>query len=217
MKHKLHADSITKVIKGRTLLDHVMLQCETGEVIGLLGRNGSGKSTLLKIIFGTMRATDRFVIINNTDHKRFSESEPSIAYLPQHPFLPPSFSVKKAINLFLNINESDIFYEDGAIATLVNKKVHQLSGGELRYLEAKLILSSKAKFVLLDEPFTELAPVVVDNLKKLIGQSSATKGIIISDHKYHDVMDVASKNYLLKDGKAVFVNGEDDLKMLGYL
>lgn len=216
MKHKLHADSITKQYSGNFVLNNAMLQLETGEVTGLLGRNGSGKSTLLRILFGSAEADSKFVIINNRDVDNFTGEDKPIAYLPQHKYLPETMSVKKAIHLFIVDNIGD-FEADTFIGSIINKKVSELSGGEQRYLEAKLALYSPAKFVLLDEPFTELSPIVTEELKKEILLCSKHKGILITDHKYLDVIEIANKLYLLKDGKTTLVDNAQELAMQGYL
>lgn len=216
MKHKLHADSITKKYKGNFVLNNAMLQLETGEITGLFSRNGSGKSTLMRIIFGAVEADNKFVIIDNKDIESFTGEDKPIAYLPQHKYLPESMSVQKAIQLFIT-NKTGEFEADTFIGEIINRKISQLSGGEQRYLEAKLALYSPAKFVLLDEPFTELSPIVTEELKKEIIRCSEHKGILITDHKYLDVIEIANKLYLLKDGKTTVVDDAQELAKQGYL
>ena len=85
---KLHVDSIEKSLDSKKILKDIYLSCETGEILGILGRNGSGKSILLKIIFGTMTAENKFVRVGTKVIKKISDNKNLIHYLPQNHFLP---------------------------------------------------------------------------------------------------------------------------------
>lgn len=95
MKHILEVDSVQKSYNGNIILSDVYLKCETGDVIGILGRNGTGKSTLLKIIFGTLNAENKFIRIDGKVRKRAYNHPNEIVYLPQANFIPKNFSVSK--------------------------------------------------------------------------------------------------------------------------
>ncbi len=95
----LEVDSVQKQYNGKIILSDVYLKCETGTVLGLLGRNGSGKSTLLKIIFGIEPADFKFVRVGGKVLSKTSELLKEISYLPQDSFIPNSFSVQKTIQL----------------------------------------------------------------------------------------------------------------------
>ena len=95
----LHVDSIEKSIDNKKILKDIYLSCETGEIVGILGRNGSGKSTLLKIIFGTMTAENKFVRVGTKVIKKISDNKNLIHYLPQNHFLPNHIKVKSLIAL----------------------------------------------------------------------------------------------------------------------
>ena len=92
-----------------------------------------------------------------------------------------------------------------------------MSGGELRYLEIKMILSNASKFVLLDEPYNGLSPLMVEKVNELIVENSKTKGIIISDHNYENVIKVSNKLVLLKEGQLHHLLCKEELVEKGYL
>jgi lipopolysaccharide export system ATP-binding protein len=96
-------------------------------------------------------------------------------------------------------------------------KIRDLSGGESRYLEVKLLLNLNTLFVLLDEPFNGISPVHVELIKKMIIEKSSKKGIILTDHDYRNVLDVANKHYVLFDGGLKPVMTNHDLAYWGYL
>lgn len=216
-KHLLEVDSVQKSFDTKAILSDVYLKCETGEIIGLLGRNGSGKSTLLKIIFGIEKADFKFVRINYAVKSKTSDLFQEISYLSQENFIPNQFSVCKAISLSINKNEIATFYEDDFIQAIKNKKINHLSGGELRYLEIKLVLCSDSKFVLLDEPYNGLSPIMIEKVNLLILQHANKKGIIITDHNYENVIAIATKLIVLKDQKAHHITNKNELIEKGYL
>ncbi len=217
MKHILEADSIQKYFDHKLVVSDVYLKCETGDIIGLLGRNGSGKSTLLKIIFGMVPADNKFVRIDGKLKRKTSELLKEISYLSQENFIPKHFSVQKAIQLSILKAQQAIFCEDLMIQSILNKKISHLSGGELRYLEIKLILSNPSKFVLLDEPYNGLAPVMVEKVNVLIKENTKSKGIIITDHNYQNVIAVATKLILMAAGKTHHLKDKTELIERGYL
>lgn len=217
IKHILEIDSVQKYFDQKLILSDVYLKCETRDIIGLLGRNGSGKSTLLKIIFGILEANNKFVRIDGNVKFKTSDLLTEISYLPQENFIPNSFSVKKVIQLSIEKQNTDDFYNDEMINSLKDKKIYHLSGGELRYLEIKLILSNPSKFVLLDEPYNGLSPIMIDKINQLIVQNSSKKGIIITDHNYENVIKVSDKLILMKDGKAFHLDDKKELIEKGYL
>ena len=216
-KHVLEIDSVQKKFDYKSILSDIYLKCETGEIIGLLGRNGSGKSTLLKIIFGILDADFKFVRIDEVIKNRTSDLFKDISYLSQDNFIPNSFSVEKAINLSIDKNKTEEFYQDDFINSLKDKKINHLSGGELRYLEIKLILSNPSKFVLLDEPYNGLSPIMIEKINQLIIANSLKKGIIITDHNYENVIKISSKLVLMKEGKTFTIKDKNELIYKGYL
>lgn len=217
MHNSLEVDSIVKNYGTRTVLSDVHLKCETKDIIGLFGRNGTGKTTLLKIIFGIEPVQYKHLKINGILCSSPYLLKESISFLPQFSFIPKRFTVKKAAKLFLGINNNDNFFNDINISKIAGNKIKDLSGGELRYLEIKLVLSQKSRFAMLDEPFAGLSPIIIEDIKELIAKSAETKGIIITDHNYLDVLDICTKKYLVRDCSCKIISDPEDLKKYGYL
>ncbi len=216
-KHILEVDSVQKRYDIQSILTDVYLKCETNDIIGLLGRNGSGKSTFLKIIFGIESAEFKFVRIDGVVKTKTSDLFIEISYLSQDNFIPSEFSVKKAISLSINSLQMDEFYNDEMIQSIRNRKISQLSGGELRYLEIKLVLCNSSKFVLLDEPYNGLSPLMIEKVNTLIKVNAKQKGILITDHNYENVIAISTKLMLMKDGKAHHLKSKEELVSKGYL
>lgn len=215
-KHILEVDGIQISYNGKLLLSDVYLKCETTQIIGLLGRNGSGKSTLLKIIFGLVSSPNKCIRIDGiskNNKNMFSE----IGYLHQDQFIPNHLSVKKVISLSIDKKAMKDFCQDKMIQSILEKRIKCLSSGELRYLEIKIVLFNSSKFVLLDEPYNGLAPLMIDVVNEMILNDSLKKGIIITDHNYQNVLKVSNHLVLIKDGKTHHLKQKEELVEKGYL
>lgn len=210
-KHILEVDGIQKNFRDKLVLSNIYLRCETTEIIGLQGRNGCGKSTLLKIIFGIESALNKSIRIDGVSKNLAVTIYKDISYLHQQQFIPNHLSVKKTISLSVEKERINTFCEDRYIQSVLNKKIKHLSGGELRYLQIKIVLFNPSKFVLLDEPYSGLSPLMIESVNKLIVENSKFKGIIITDHNYENVIRISTRLILLKDGKLHTISKKAEL------
>ncbi|CAM4097637.1 ABC-type lipopolysaccharide export system, ATPase component [Pedobacter westerhofensis] len=213
----LHADSIRKEINARQILSDVFISCQPGQIIGLLGRNGSGKSTLLKIIFGSLAADHKYVAVNARKLNSLFESRKLIHYLPQDNFLPDHIQIKTIISCFCSSAALSLLLAEDLIKPFLKSKINQLSGGEKRIVEVMMMLYSDAEYLLFDEPFNGISPLHIEILKKLIQKHSVSKGIIITDHSYEHVLDIATNVILLDKGNTKVITEHRQLVELGYL
>ena len=177
---KLHVDSLTKSFDGKSILKDIYISCETGKIVGILGRNGTGKSTLLKIIFGIQKGDYQYIRIDNKVLQHQWDRKDKIDYLPQDFFLPKGVKIKNLIPIFCNRENSKKLMELDLIKPFLNETSRNLSGGEKKIVEALLIIFSDSKFILLDEPFNGLSPKMTNEIQKLIKEQSKDKGIIIN-------------------------------------
>lgn len=212
----LHIDSILKSFGAKKLLTDIFISCKPGEIVGLLGRNGSGKSTLLKIIFGTMSAEQKYIKIGDKLINGLSDNRHLVKYLPQNSYLPNHIPVSRILSLFCEGAYASLLLENELIKPLLKKKSKQLSGGEKRLVEILLILHSETKFVLMDEPFNGIAPIYKEYIKNLIREHSKTKGFIITDHDYRNILDVSTTTILLHDGGTKRGVTKEELLKWGY-
>lgn len=217
MKHQLEVDSVRKIFWHQQILSDVWLRCISGEILGLLGRNGSGKSTLLKILAGAMGADQAFIRIDGRVITQPSRLPEFFSYLPQHDWIPPQLSVRKALNLSLDGPSLKESLEHPFFEKLMETKVGSLSFGERRYLGIAIILYKPAPFVLLDEPFSGLSPIASEQIAQLIRNHSANKGIIVTDHSYRHVLDISDRILMMKSGRLYHLEDESQLESEGYL
>ncbi len=212
----LVAEGIIKSYGQWMVLSDVFLSCSPGGVVGLLGRNGSGKSTLLKIIFGSLAADNRHVVVDGC-LMRHSWEVRGIKYLPQDDFFPRGVKLATITELFCTRRGRDAIREIDIIRPLWKKTSNEMSAGERRLAEILLILYSDARYVMLDEPFNGVSPLHKDFIRRAIQEQSSGKGIIITDHDYRSILSVATKVVLLHDGGTKWIKQEDELVRWGYL
>ena len=132
--------------------------------------------------------------------------------------MPKDITVRNAINIYLATCEHiNSIFGDSVVANFMNQKVGTLSTGELRYLEISLVIKLGHPFVLLDEPFSMIEPLHKEALKATLIKAKEKKGIVMTDHYYQDVLHVADKLALMKDGRTIPIKNESDLVYHGYL
>lgn len=205
--------NIHKSFDKRILLQNVEFECKVGQIIGVLGRNGCGKSTLLKMIFGTEKADTIGIKINS---KVYTPKEiiPSrrIGYLPQVTFLPKDIMVRDIISVFFPNGElQDLIFYAPKVSSFETTKVGNLSLGQLRYLELLLMGNLPHTFLLLDEPFSMIEPLYKEVIKEFLIELKNSKGIILTDHYYNDVLEITTKNYVITDAQIVPILDKADL------
>lgn len=213
----LEADSVRYRVSGRRILTNVYLKVAVGEILGILGRNGAGKSVLLKIIFGVLPCESRNIRLNGKQcGKPFATK--TVSYLPQKGLLPPSGKVSAMIDLFLdNPAAAGVAKSEERISAHLDKRVRELSGGLRRYLEVLLILNLGSSFVLLDEPFSGIEPIYRERIKQWIKEASKTKGILITDHDYLNILDLTSDIALISKGSLIPIRDPEELKDYGFI
>lgn len=107
-------------------------------------------------------------------------------------------------------------HEHSLVKPFLAKKSRELSGGELRIFEILLIIHSSADYVLIDEPFNGVSPIHIEDIKKTIKSQTKTKGFIITDHSYRNILDISDRIVLIHDQTLRQINDESELRHLGY-
>lgn len=215
MTNLLEVDSVILEFDSKRVLHNVYLKSETGKVTGLLGRNGAGKSCLMKIMFGELIPNDKSIRINGKALVTSDRSPKDLRYLPQKRFVPNSLTIKRIFSDF-NLNFADLIFNFPEFEKFYKSKLTNLSGGERRIIEIYTILVSQTRFCMLDEPFSQVMPIHVDSIKKLILREKENKGIIITDHMYKHIVDICDDLYVINNGKTYLTKSIEDLETLGY-
>ena len=214
---KLEVRNVSLKINGKIIVENVSLSIMPGEIVGLLGPNGAGKTSTFNLIVGNLKPNNGDILINNKSISNLSlpmRSELGLGYLPQEPSIFRDLTVRDNINLALQnskLSKSIIrtrrenIINEFNLNKFVDNYGYQLSGGERRRCEIARALSvgrNGPKYLLLDEPFSGIDPLAVNDLKSLIiNLSNNGVGILITDHNVRETLSITKKSYVLTEGK----------------
>lgn len=216
MNHSLEVDSIILEFGTKRVLQDVYIKNETGMTTGILGRNGSGKTCLMNIIFGELKTNNKSIRLDGEAINDGYRKPEFLRYLPQFDFIPRNIKVKRVFKDY-DLSFSQFIKHFPSFEKYYNLKVNNLSVGERRILEVFSILTSKTKFCMLDEPFSQVMPVHVETIKRIIHDEKSNKGILITDHLYEHILDICDEIYVITNGKTYLVRELNDLISLGYI
>ena len=214
----LEADGIRIAFGGREVLGSIYLRVQTGQIVGLLGRNGSGKSVLLQTIFGARAVADASVRVDGRRVVPAFQEPGLLNYLPQEPLLPPSLSLARAARMLgVDIELATARFPE--LRPQLVRRLGELSGGSARLVQALLLLHADTAFSLFDEPFSGVMPVHVETLAEEMQRLKARKGLLITDHRYAEVLPLCDVVYLLHQGRLLKLEGDvrEQLRNYGYL
>ena len=200
--------------KGRTVVDQVSISVGTGEIVGLLGPNGAGKSTTFYMIVGSIKPNSGRIFYNDreiTSLPMYQRARLGLGYLPQETSIFRKLTVAENISSVLEVRglpkdelqkrQNQLMSELG-LSSLANQKAYTLSGGECRRAEIARSLAIDPNFMLLDEPFSGIDPIAVQEIKQLVFQlKERGLGILITDHNAAEMLDIVDRAYLITDGK----------------
>lgn len=213
---RIIGDNLVKKYKGRTVVRGVSFEMDQGEIVGLLGPNGAGKTTTFYMVTGLVRPSGGRVWLDQEDVTRwpmFRRSRAGIGYLPQEPSVFRKLSVRDNLRLVLELagrskSEQNAKIEQLAeelhITRLLDSLGNVLSGGERRRVEIARALATEPKFILLDEPFTGIDPVTIEEIQEIIFRLRQQGiGILITDHNVAATLRITDRNYILIDGQII--------------
>jgi lipopolysaccharide export system ATP-binding protein len=220
----LTIENLKKSYSGKAVVDGLHFYVHPGEVVGLLGPNGAGKTTAFYMTMGLIRPDLGKVFFAGQDVTRLpihERSKMGMGYLAQEPSIFRELSVEENIlcileTLPLSKEEQkarlhELLQELG-IAGLAKKKARTLSGGERRRLEITRALVTRPSLLLLDEPFANIDPLAVQDVKKMI-LLLKRKGIsiLITDHNAREIFSIVDRSYLMGEGKVMISGTVDEL------
>jgi lipopolysaccharide export system ATP-binding protein len=222
--HLLETRNLYKSYDGRQVVKGVNLLVKRGEIVGLLGPNGAGKTTTFYMIVGIIHPNQGRIIFDNEDITRFpihKRSRFGIAYLAQEPSVFRKLTVEENIMAILETlplsrrerkKRLHALLEELNIAHLAKNQAYTLSGGERRRLEITRALVCNPSFILLDEPFSGIDPIVVSEVQEIIGGlKNKGLGILLTDHNVRETLSITDRAYLIAEGKILISGGAEDL------
>ena len=213
-----------KTIGDRQILHGISLTVGRGEIVSLLGPSGSGKSTCFKIMMGIVRAERGQIWLSGQDVSGLStdgRARLGLGYVPQTPELFETLSVRNNLRIAVDARvgwsrKSEAFL-DGILGTfgldpVRDRAISVLSGGQRRLVEIAYAVCALPKFLLLDEPFAGLDPIVAERIATHIRSLSRTgMGILVTDHKAHLALSLASRAIVIGKGQIIAEGASEDV------
>ncbi|MFW6152471.1 MAG: LPS export ABC transporter ATP-binding protein [Verrucomicrobiota bacterium] len=208
--------NLVKRYHGKTVVEDVNVRVGAGEIVGLLGPNGAGKTTTFYMIVGLIRPDGGKIKFKGKDiagRPMYKRARMGLGYLPQEPSVFRKLSVED--NVMAILETLDISRDerkqrlekllgDLGLKEVRRQKAFTLSGGERRKLEITRALVTNPALIMLDEPFSGVDPLAVDEIQKIvIGLRDLGLGILITDHNVRETLAVVDRAYLLYEGKVL--------------
>ncbi|MFC1704513.1 LPS export ABC transporter ATP-binding protein [Candidatus Omnitrophota bacterium] len=215
----LETKGLVKTYDGRPVVNGVDISIRRGEVVGLLGPNGAGKTTTFYMIVGVIPPDKGKIIFDQQEITRLSihaRCRLGMGYLSQETSVFRKLSVEENIMAILEIlkigprerkKRVQSLLEELNIAHLAKNKAYTLSGGERRRLEITRALVTNPSFILLDEPFSGIDPIVVADAQEIIKDlKKKGLGILLTDHNVRETLAITDRAYLIAEGK-ILISG----------
>jgi lipopolysaccharide export system ATP-binding protein len=219
---------LVKRYGARAVVNHVSADVRTGEVVGLLGPNGAGKTTTFYMVVGLVKPDEGSVALETdgiavdlTSEPMFQRARQGIGYLAQENSIFRKLSVGDNIRLIWEMNgvsrreqERRLpgLLEEFGLEDFIDQHGDSLSGGERRRVEIARAVATEPAFLLLDEPFTGIDPIAVENIQKMIRQlRERGLGILITDHQVRETLAIVDRAYILNEGEIVVSGSAEEV------
>jgi lipopolysaccharide export system ATP-binding protein len=220
----LNVENLEKSYGGHPVVNGLSFQVKEGEIVGLLGPNGAGKTTAFYMTVGLIRPDKGKVFFKGTNvtalpmHKR---ARMGMGYLAQEPSVFRQLTVEENILCILETlkmtkaekkQRLEQLLEELHLTSLAKKRAIALSGGERRRLEITRALVTNPSLLMLDEPFANIDPISVHEVKEMVSHLSKRGiSILITDHNAREIFSIVNRSYIVTEGKVMLSGTIDEL------
>lgn len=220
----LEATGLVKTYGGRRVVNDVSYHVEPGEIVGLLGQNGAGKTTSFRMTIGMIIPDAGRVVFDGVDVTAlpmYRRAQCGMGYLSQEPSIFGRLSVLSNVLAILETmtygrrerrRVAEELLDKFGLLRLKKQYARTLSGGERRRLEICRALSVKPKMIMLDEPFSGVDPLQVEDIQKIVrGLRDSGIGILMTDHNVREILAVTDRSYIINTGEVLAHGTPKDL------
>lgn len=213
---QLEVRGLKKSFRNRCVVDGIDFHVSAGEVIGLLGPNGAGKTTSFYIVMGLVKA-DRGEVFLRNQHiahwPMYRRARAGLGFLSQEPSVFRKLTVWDNLLVYLEAigvkgqdakKRIERVIEEFDLTTVALSSASTLSGGERRRLEIARAMIQDPSFLLLDEPFSGIDPLAVEEIRQQIFKLRESGiGLLITDHNVKETLSSCDRAYIVKDGRVI--------------
>ncbi|MDA3923493.1 MAG: LPS export ABC transporter ATP-binding protein [Kiritimatiellae bacterium] len=223
-QHDMVASNLVKRYGQRTVVDGISLYADCGEIVGLLGPNGAGKTTTFYMVVGLVRPNEGVVKFKDKVVTRmpvYKRARMGLGYLAQEASIFRKLTVEENILAILETmkikaverrERLDELMEGLSLTKVARQRAYTLSGGERRKLEIARSLVRKPSILMLDEPFSGVDPLAVNDIQEIVRDlRDKGLGIIITDHNVRETLSVVDRAYMVYEGKILREGTSDEL------
>ena len=220
----LETRNLVKRYSGRTVVNEVSMSIAQRSIVGLLGRNGAGKTTSFRMIIGMIIPDGGEVVFEGRDITKlpmYKRARLGIGYLSQEPSIFQRLSVRDNLHAILETmsittserNErAEMLIERFDLTEVANSQGRFLSGGERRKLEIARAMVTEPSLILLDEPFSGVDPIAVEELQEEVRRLvDSGVSILITDHNVERTLEVSDKAYIVDHGKIIGAGSPEEI------
>ena len=221
----LSVENVSASYSSKPVLQEVSIKVDPGEIVLLLGHNGAGKSTVLKVIFGDLHVnTGKITYLGKeiSNLPVYKRRDIGMAYLPQsnnifsdlnvYDNLKVSGNGLRSLELSQRIEETYNIFP--VLKNMHRKRAGLLSGGERQMLALGMLLLTRPRLLLLDEPSAGLSPALVIEIMQKIVEINKAYGtaILLVEQKVAEAFKIANRCYQLKNGRVSFVGKPEEMR-----
>jgi len=212
----LETQGLVKRYSGRAVVNEVYVTIAQRSIVALCGRNGAGKTTTFRMIMGMIAPDSGEVLFQGQDITKlpmYKRARLGIGYLSQEPSIFQRLSVRENLYAILETmaittaernRRAERLIERFGLAEVADSQGRFLSGGERRKLEIARAMVTEPSLILLDEPFSGVDPITVEDLQHDIRRLVASGvSILITDHNVERTLEVVDKAYIIDHGKVI--------------
>jgi lipopolysaccharide export system ATP-binding protein len=213
----LETTKLVKSYNGRTVVNQVSFVLAQQEIVGLLGRNGAGKTTTFRMILGMVEPDSGAVAFDARDVTHlpmYKRAQLGIGYLSQERSDFRRLTVWQNLQAILETRSlsrrernrrAEQLLDQYGLTRQRNQRAETLSGGERRKLEIARALVTDPKLILLDEPFSGVDPIAVEDLQKEVRRIKEEfgKSVLITDHNVAQTLRVCDRALIINEGQVL--------------
>lgn len=217
---KLEINGIHSYYGKSHVLEGVSLEVGSGELVTLLGRNGAGKTTTLRSIAGIVQPAEGSIRLDGEEligKEVFEIARRGISLVPEHRGIFGLLSVEENLGIAVRSssrwNLSDVYEMFPRLYERRKNGGNALSGGEQQMLAIARALVNDPKILLLDEPTEGLAPVIVDEIVKILRMiRDAGVSVLLVEQNLAVCEQLADRHYVIEQGQVVYTGSGEEFR-----